>query len=187
MNGRRTVWVVMCALLVPAGALAAPPINGGSRAPAEPMSASACTGLFGDERVRAWNASRRGALLDFIDEDESGVTVAHGSSRWEEPGRLRLEGMRLRAVQRGAAVVELSSELARSSKCLPGRYRLKTDDLLAARTRILGVLANGILVEHRGRLGFIGGRTPRWLMAWRMQGEVHMLGTHRHVFHLRKY
>jgi hypothetical protein len=180
--------MVMCALLVPAGALAAPPVAGGRRVSTQTplMSAGACTGLFGDARSRAWNAGRRAALLDFIDEDESGVTVAHANGWWEEPRRLRLDGMRLRSIERGAAVVELSGALARTCKCRPGRYRLKTDDLLAARTRILGVLGSGILVEHRGRLGFIGGRSPRWLMAWRMRGEVHLRSTPR-VYHLRSY
>ncbi len=139
------------------------------------QAASACKALFGASASRTRNARHRAALLDWIAEDEAGVTVAHTHPRWEEPTKLRVQGVRLVGVQGTSAVFELDANQAAALGCKPGRFHLRADDNIGGRSRIIAVLSRGVLVEWGGALRFIatpGQRSPRFVMGWRLPGEV---------------
>jgi hypothetical protein len=176
MHSNRVLFGVGLALLaLPGLATAAPPVFGGQRVPQLAAQADACPALFGDQQVRSHNSARRAHTLDWVDEDEDGVTVAHTNGRWKEPVRLRVRGVQLVSLRSKRAVVQISPTLAAAAGCQPGNYEVQVDDALTANTRVLAVLNSSVLVEHRGRLGFIairGTDSPRWLLAWRMNGEV---------------
>jgi len=166
---------------LPGPATAAPPVFGGQRVPHVAGRAEACPALFGDQQVRSDNSARRARTLDWVDEEEDGVTVAHTNGRWKEPIRLRVRGVQLVSVRSNRAVVQISPTLAAAAGCQPGDYQVRVDDALTANTRVLAVLSHSVLVEHRGRLGFIAPRgtdSPRWLLAWRMNGEVRPTPAH---------
>jgi hypothetical protein len=139
------------------------------------QAASACKALFGASASRARNARHRAARLDWIEEDEAGVTVAHTHPGWEEPTQLRVQGVRLVGVQGQSAVFELNAVQGALLGCKPGRFHLRADDSIGRRSRIIAVLASGVLVEWGGALRFIsapGQRSPRFVMGWRLPGEV---------------
>lgn len=154
-------------------ALASPPASADSAA--TNTQADQCPAVFGDRQVRAHNGTARRGQLDWIEEDESGVTIVHANERWDDPFRLSIRGVRLVRVDSRAAVFELSAQVATQVRCRAGLYALGVDDGVSRRTRILALLKHGVLVEHRGRLAFIAPSTvasPRWLVAWRMPGEI---------------
>lgn len=141
--------------------------------------AQRCAALFGDHELRARHASQRAKRLDWVHEDENGVTVAHMEEQWEEPVRLNLRGARFVGVhvrnQGSTALFRVSSGMAGAVGCPAGTYALGIDHALGRHVRILAVLRRGVLVEHHGQLGFItapGVRDPRWLVAWRLRVEV---------------
>ena len=137
--------------------------------------ADSCPAVFGNSQVHSANASRRQGELDWVEEDETGVTIVHGNQRWDDPFRLSIQGVRLVRVSAGSAVFELTAQVADRVKCRPGQYMLQVDHRVSRRTRILALLQHGVLVEHRGRLAFISSASvasPRWLVAWRMPGEI---------------
>jgi hypothetical protein len=139
------------------------------------QAASACKALFGARASRAHNAKHRAAHLDWIEEDETGVTVAHTHPGWEAPTQLRVRGVRLVVVQGRSAVFELASTQAAALGCKPGRFNLRADDSIGGLSRIIAVRARGVLVEGGGALRFIsapGQRSPRFVLGWRLPGEV---------------
>ena len=169
---------------------AAPPVEGDSRA--TPGAPQHCPVLFGDGETLAYNATFRARRIDWIDEDDGGVTIVHTSQRWgAEPYRLRIRGLKLVRVRDGAAVFEMSPAVAARTGCVAGSYRVAADSVLSRRTRILAVLSHVVLVEHRGRLAYIAPTSvsaPRWLMAWRMEGELLAIkGVVLHGFRARIY
>ena len=171
MHHRNTLVVLGLGLLVAGPALAAPP------AAADRSPASQCPALFGGEQNHQRNAARRQRLVDWIEEDEDGVTIVHTSHAWrKDPYPLHLRGLRLVRVAGGQATFELDAAAAAHTGCRAGVYRLGVDSSLSRRTRVLAVLSSVVLVEHHGRLAFIapaGADVPgRWLLAWRMDGEL---------------
>lgn len=170
MKHRTYVTVVAAGLLLAGAAVAAPPAGGGAGAP------QTCPGLFGGQALQERNAARRQQAIDWIDEDESGVTIAHTRTGWgDEPFRLTIRGLRLLGVQGGTAVFQVSGEAASAGHCRPGRYVVGVDSSLSRHTRVLAVLSHVVLVEHRGKLAFVAPASapiPGWLLAWRMQGEM---------------
>jgi len=156
-------------LAAPAGAS---PARVGAGAKARP--ASACAALFGADATRASNARAR-ARIDWIDQDEDGVTIAHTHGSWDEPAALTIRGVHLQAVEGASAEVSLDPSTAAALGCLAGRYSLRADDSIGRWSRILAVLQQGVLVEHRGRLRYIRAprsASPRFVMGWHLPGEL---------------
>jgi len=162
--------IAVASLLLSGAALAAPPAGGGS------LATQSCPGLFGDQALQQRNAARRQHNIDWVEEDESGVTIAHTRTGWgDEPFRLSIRGLRLLGVQGGSAVFQVSGEAASAGHCRPGRYVVGVDSSLSRHTRVLAVLSRGLLVEHRGKLAYVAppsAAAPVWLLAWRMEGEI---------------
>jgi hypothetical protein len=134
-----------------------------------------CRALFGDARTRARNAAHRTETIEFIEEDASGVTLAHASDRWEEPWSLQLTGLELVAIEGESALFEVKPGLASSVGCSAGTYRVTVDDALSRDTHVLAVLRQAVLVELRGTLRYIllpGAEYPLWLVAWRLPGVI---------------
>jgi hypothetical protein len=137
--------------------------------------AQRCAALFGDHELRARYSSQRARRLDWVHEDENGVTVAHMEESWEEPVRLKLRGVRFVGVRGSTALFQVDPKMAGAVGCQGGIYALGIDHALGRHVRVLAVLRRGVLVEHHGQLGFIaaqGVRDPRWLVAWRLRAEV---------------
>jgi hypothetical protein len=134
-----------------------------------------CSRLFGDLRAHQDNARARARRLDWVDEEQSGVTIAHAAEEWEEPINLELGGLKLVGTRGRAALFQITTALAASTGCPAGIYPVSVDARLTARTHVLAVLRRGVLVDHRGRLGFIKAPRagePRWLLAWRMRASL---------------
>jgi hypothetical protein len=129
-------------------------------------------GCFGSAESRKENAASRQRVLDFVDEDEGGVTVAHASLTWEEPRLLRLSGIELLRIKPASATIAVSK-----IKGCAGSHALRVDDALPGGIRVLALLPrwSGVLLERRGELLYLrtrGARLPRWLMAWRVDGSL---------------
>jgi len=176
----RSVLLSSVALLaLPASAIASGLAPAPSRSPARTRSAIHCAALFGDARAQAGNASARAHRLDWVDEEASGITLAHSHPGWGDPVRLQLRGLELRRIEPSAgqasAIFDLSPAVARTVGCPAGEYALALDHELMPSMRILAILQRGVLVEHRGGLGFValpGTELPRWFVAWRMRATV---------------
>jgi hypothetical protein len=133
-------------------------------------------GCFGSVESRKANAARRQRVLDFVDEDDGGITVAHTSNTWGEPRALRVPGIRLLEVGPAGATVSVSVS-PETKGCRSGHRQLRVDDALPGQLRVLALLPRWrvMLLERRGKLHFVsvsGGRLPRWLMAWRVDGTL---------------
>ena len=137
--------------------------------------ASDCTSLFGDEDSRLRNKKNRRRNLYWIDDadsDEDPNIVVHSNVEWKAPKPMRVEGLAVVGVSdegsKETVVVKLAPSMARRVGCASGRYLLTVDDDLGS-APILAVLEEGVLVTHRGELGFVPMRDremPQWLMAW---------------------
>jgi hypothetical protein len=177
----RHLWATLLILGVCGPARARPPV---SATGIEALGARSCKALFGDRQLRAKHAKQRAKQLDWVREDEDGVTVAHMEEGWgEEPVRLTVRGTRLAGVRGSTALFQLSAARAAAVGCPAGTYALGVDHALGRHVQILAVLSRGVLVEHRGQLGFIsapGVRDPRWLVAWRLRAEVPFALTFAH-------
>lgn len=168
------------ALALPATSLARlPPIRSHSPAVAARPKARACSPLFGDARARTRNQRLRQSALDWVQEEDSGVTIAHTRESWGEPVAMLLRGVRLVRIvgqrDQRRAEVALAPGLAREVGCAAGRYTIGVDALVGKGTRVLEVLDSGLLVERRGVLGHVarpGAVRPRWLLAWRVRAEL---------------
>jgi hypothetical protein len=140
------------------------------------IGARQCAALFGDAVARRTNAASRARNLDWVDEEPTGVTIAHAAEGWDEPAAIQLRGIRLvRTRAAGIAEVQLSPEAARAAGCVAGTYVVGMDSSLGLQARVLAVMRHGVLVERRGRLAFItapGMEHPRWLLAWRMRATL---------------
>jgi hypothetical protein len=139
-----------------------------------------CAALFGDVAARRANAALRARNLDWIDEEQSGVTIAHAAEGWEEPTRIEVKGLRLLRTRpdAGIAEVQLSSSAARTAGCAAVTYLVGVDAALGFQARVLAILRHGVLVERRGQLVFLSSRgvpPPRWLLAWRMRATLRPL------------
>lgn len=176
----RYLWVTPLLLLGISGqAWARPPASVSISTPYkgsdDALQAQRCAALFGDRELRARHASQRAKRLDWVHEDENGVTIAHLEERWEDPVRLRVRGARFVGVRGSRALFQVSSSMAGAVGCPAGTYALGIDHALGRHVQVLAVLHRGVLVEHHGQLGFIaapGVRDPRWLVAWRMRAEI---------------
>lgn len=180
MDMEKTVCtLIIAALVVPAASLASPPPGDSSRtAPVAIATAATCPALFGSAAIQHRNTTWRARHLDWIEEEDSGVTVAHVHALWSDPVAIAPAGLTVVAIRRlrgkNAAIIQLSRELRRSLHCAAGPYLVKADVMLGLRLRILHVLQTGVLVEAGGRLAFIAARgalAPRWLMGWSMRNK----------------
>jgi hypothetical protein len=147
----------------------------GAPALGQPRAAADCPALFGNARTRAIGAARRAKNIEFIDEDASGVTLAHSSEDWDEPWSLQLVGLELVALKGEVALFEATPSLAKSVGCSAGRYRVTVDDALSRDARVLAVLRESVLVEMRGALRYVllrGAEHPEWLVAYRLPGTL---------------
>jgi hypothetical protein len=166
--------VIIGSLLVTGSAYAAALTSSGAPA-GDRARVGQCAALFGDLRARQENARARSKRLDWVDEEQSGVTIAHAAEEWEDPITLELGGLRLVGTRGRAAMFQVTAALAASTGCPAGVHQVHVDARLAAWTRVLAVLQRGVLVDHRGRLGFIRAPhagEPRWLLAWRMRASL---------------
>ncbi len=136
---------------------------------ASPMPASTCPGLFGRAVDHRANRVHRTRVLYWLQHEGRSVTLAHASDRWQRPSPITFVGVKVvAAAAHQQAEVVLSSRLASSVGCRPGSYALGRDASIAG-AAVLGVLAQGLLIERHGTLHFVGragAQRPSWLMIW---------------------
>jgi hypothetical protein len=145
----RSSFALLGAAIVVTSTFAAP------EASATAAEARSCPKLFGsDARVRA-NAHRRVREITSLERTRAGREVLiHQVGRWREPKPTRLAGVVLEGITDDgdgrAAIVRLQGELA--TLCGEGPFRVRADDAIGARVRVLGVMPHGLLLEQDEKL-----------------------------------
>jgi hypothetical protein len=155
----------------PAEARPAPPAETIAAAAIDPSvpPSSSCPQVFGDPATRASNRERRAMRLRSLLLDRAEIDLVH-SADWEEPARLRRQGLTLL----GTPVTPDGTRRARLLIDVPGtscrgRYRLAVDDSLGPSGRVLAILPGLVLLEWKGQLAFLqvdGRALPSWRMTW---------------------
>ncbi|MCB9535359.1 MAG: hypothetical protein H6704_03775 [Myxococcales bacterium] len=128
-----------------------------------------CRLVFGSKRTRRTNRHQRKANLSWVERTGNVVDVTH-STRWRQPFYLEFRGLELveTEMEDGERVGFVHLEDAQN--CPSGLYPVHTDDNLGEDARVLAVLPDTLLVEFRGRLGYLltaDAATPQWRMVWR--------------------
>ncbi len=150
-----------------------------------PLQDRQCARLFGDHASREANRRHRVRRLLWVDEEAAGVSVVHSSKTWALPTPLRVRGLTLKALrltdEGKTAEIAVTPELGDRVGCRAGRYRVRVDDNLGGDVRVLAILRDAVLVEHRQRLRFIarpGASKHRWLTAWGSAFTVRLAANH---------
>ncbi len=128
-----------------------------------------CRLVFGSKRTHRTNREQRKANLSWVERTGNVIDVTH-STRWRQPFYLEFRGLELveTEMEDGERVGFVHLEDAQN--CPSGLYPVRIDDNLGEDARVLAVLPDTLLVEFRGRLGYLltaDAATPQWRMVWR--------------------
>ncbi len=159
-------------------ALAWPDARAAEDRSGEVKPAGQCPLLFGVQRSHDRNRTARKKHLDSILEGEHAVNLTH-TGGWRRPERIRFQGLELMATAatdeaEPRALVEVV-DLPAGLRCPPGLYELRVDNSIGGETRVLAILDDSVLLEHRDQLRFLKvSRTssPVWRMIWRSTWTV---------------
>lgn len=150
----------------------APPAEAGGE---QVLGPEACTDVFGDADIKAQNADTRAFDLSWIERRGDIVEITH-SARWKRPYYVEFAGLEVVDVtmaedgSTGSARVRLERGGDDGAKCRDGLYEVGPDLALGGTARVLGVIDEGLIVEHDGNLAYMlkeKALPPTWQMVWR--------------------
>ncbi|NJK90124.1 MAG: hypothetical protein HC923_12555 [Myxococcales bacterium] len=137
-----------------------------------------CDRLFGDGDGPLHNAERRATRLVLAEAGPAYIDIVHTGSGWAEPTEIDFRGIELVATTKDdegdpIAVIAIDERLG---FCEPGEYDARIDDALGPSSRVVAILKDLVLVEHKNSLRWLrrtGARgKPVFKMSWQSSFSI---------------
>lgn len=138
-------------------------------APPEGAPAQSCPRLFGTASQRAANAKARTKRLHAVRTRDFSIDLLY-SGDWTEPQAVSFANVSVLRAQDGAALVEITADLAMRAGCKERRYTLRADDTLGLELNIIAIVDGIVLLEKGGQLHYTKTRDrdpPVFALTWR--------------------